>query len=870
MSYASLKRQFLDRLKGGVRLGLAFGVLGGGITTLFGDTNLSASSTGAPWQGTSLLSGFQSRIYAYESSLTNLVSLAFDDQGRCLVTETFRNRTSAFDIRDFPDWTDADYALRSVADRRDFLATRLVADSGLTDSPYRIDRDGNGVFDLRDLGFESEIVRRFTDRNRDGMADDDEVFAGGFNSAVSGVAGGVLPFGDSVWFSCVPDLWLLRDENQDGAVDRQEALHTGFGIHFSSSGHGLKGLAMGPDRRLYFSVGDQGARIEQDGRWLVDLPDTGAVFRCEPDGSQLTVLATGLRNPRELVFDTRGNLWVVDTMPKASGGSRLLYVVEGSDFGWHIGWERAPGQSVWSQELSEGVSEENDSAWILPPVQLVAGSPTGLAFNPGVGLPERFQDHFLLSAEKGGIQFLSVLPDGAGFTGAAPIANPLEDGFEPEEYPLEGEPAYLDVAFGPQGGFYVAERANFGQAGGEARIRHLFDEESVDSPQIAEVDRLLSEGVKDLSIGALGDLLRHKDRRIRLRAQFELVDRHRQSQSPVEKVIANALGQTPLVALREAVEKGGELPARLHGLWGLGEILSSDRILSAELTPYLKDPDPEIRAQTAKTLADRGVVGFRADYLSLMRDDDPRVQFYGAMWLGKTVQLGYHEIQAEENSSELVNIRDSAPIYELLRQNDDRDPWIRHAGVMALTRIDDNIDLEAAASDSSPAVRRAAVLALRRLKRPEIQVFLTDEDPQIVLEAARAIHDVPIEAAFPQLAELSRRERLPAEPVLRRSLNALYRLGKADSAAFLVAFVENDQAPEALRLEALDALSQWATPPKRDRVIGLWRASTERDKRLAVVPLRLALPNLLADPSPRIRRAVDQAARGLGMVVEGG
>ena len=45
-----------------------------------------------------------------------------------------------------------------------------------------------------------------------------------------------------------------------GVADVREILVTGFGLHFAYAGHDMHGLTVGPDGRIYWSIGDKGAR----------------------------------------------------------------------------------------------------------------------------------------------------------------------------------------------------------------------------------------------------------------------------------------------------------------------------------------------------------------------------------------------------------------------------------------------------------------------------------------------------------------------------------------------------------------------------------------------------------------------------------
>src|SRR2546427_13283331 len=88
----------------------------------------------------------------------------------------------------------------------------------------------------------------------------------------------------------------------------------------------------------------------------------------------------------------------------------------------------------------------------------------------------------------------------------------------------------------------------------------------------------------------------------------------------------------------------------------------------------------------------------------------------------------------------------------MARANNNRDKYLRHAAVIGLVGCGDVKALTKLSTDSSEAVRMAAVLALRRLEHFDAAVFLNDSDLAIVTEAARAINDLPIQAALPMFA----------------------------------------------------------------------------------------------------------------------
>jgi quinoprotein glucose dehydrogenase len=408
--------------------------------------------------------------------------------------------------------------------------------------------------------------------------------------------------------------------------------------------------------------------------------------------------------------------------------------------------------------------------------------------HPGVAaIPERFKNHFFMCDYPGGIWTFEMKPKGASFEMV---------GLEKFLWDLQTP----DAEFGPDGAMYVADWVGMWDKVDKGRLWKLADPELLKDSAVLSVKKLLEEGMKDRSVDALSALLGHADQRVRQAAQFELVARKQTA------------------GLSKRADKSAPPMARIHAIWGLGQLKAKEPLL-----PLLDDGDAEVRAQAAKTLGGLRTALAYDRFVALLKDESPRVRFFAAMGLGK------------------IGKRDAiAPVIEFLRANNNEDRMLQHAGIMALTWIEDVESIIKAGKDASPAIRMAALVALRKLKRPEISSFLKDADPKLVLEAARAIYDEPIPAALPELAALLTPDAL--ERAQLRAVNAAFRLGKA---AELSAFAANPKAATPARVEALQLLGQWESPSGRDRLMGLWRPVPGRDPAEAAKVLGERLSALL-------------------------
>jgi quinoprotein glucose dehydrogenase len=782
-----------------------------------------------------IASGLKAELFAAEPMLQNPVSFSIDEHGRFFIAETHRYGVSILDITQNLPWLQDDLSFRKVEDRSAFLLKTFSTNQSI-------------------LTKDSELIRLVADKSGSGKADTSSIFADGFNQVPSGAAAGILARKGQVWFASVPDLWRLDAPLDAEMAPAREKLHTGFGVHIGVTGHDLHGLRLGPDGKLYMSSGDRGFVVKNKEGKVLNYPDTGAVLRCNPDGSDLEVFAIGLRNPQELAFDQYGNLFTDDNDTAGEDRSRVIHVVEGADYGWRCSYQHMSGFGPWNKE-KVWMGNIDDA---LPWSGYVSQGPSGLTYYPGTGLPDKYKNHFLVCDFPGGVRSFTLKPRGASFETA-----------ENEKFVWNLWPT--DVEFGPDSHVYICDWVEGWQMPNKGRIYRLNDPAQTNSAPAEQVKALLSEGMERRTEEELTNLLSHTDMRVRLEAQYALADKGLSASSALRSV---------------ALNKSGAQLARVHAIWGIGQIIarrlkeeSRGEEFNKQLTetqldpllPLLTDHDAEVRAQAAKLLGDYRMSEAYLELVQLLKDANPRVQFFAANSLGK-----------------LKDKSAIGPIKDFLKRNQDRDAYLTHAGVTALLNIGDVEAILTAGRDKSPAVRHASLLCLRRLESPEISRFLKDPEERLVVEAARAINDVPINGAMPELAAMldpkhshlwnssvvqrqysadtkvgksinattGWRHTLPYEQLLLRAINANFRLGQTQHAKLLVNFADRNDSPDSMRVAALEALADWSTPQSLDRVMGLWRPLPAREVSVAQDALRPYLFNLLQTKNEKVLAAL--------------
>ena len=701
--------------------------------------------------------GHVKQLIAHEPLVMDPVSFCFDDHGRILVVESFRQELGVEDNRSSPFWLEDDIKAQTIEDR---LAMYVH---------WADQREGGMDYYSKN----DDRIRTLTDTDGDGVFDMASIFADGFNKPLDGTGAGVLAIGEDVWFTNIPSLWKLNDSDRDGKADIRESIYRGFGVRIALRGHDMHGLALGMDGRLYWSVGDRGYHLELEDE-VLHSPGEGAVFRCELDGSGLTVVHHGLRNPQELAFDNFGNLFTCDNNSDAADKARVVYCVEGGETGWRMEYQTLEGENQrgpWVQENGWDPHATERPAWILPAVDTIGSGPSGFVAYPGGGLSKRYDNHFFMCDFRGGASYSSVLsfavePKGAGFEMVD--LHPFVEGI-----------LCTDVDFGYNGKMVISDWGEGWTGNKEGRLYATWDPAHLHE---GDVSAIFKSGFYNQRSSDLQAMLFHNDRRVRIRAQLELANREA-SRSFIQTL--NSDNQL----------------ARLHAMWGLAMLDRRGNDQMEHIVQLLSDSDPEIRAHACRILGEAEYIAAKEEVSERIWDPSPRVSFFATIAVG---HLG----------------GDLEAVVAMLERNANKDVYLRHAGVVSLANSEYQSALANLSTHPNAAVRLAIVLALRKQKSQFIVHFLRDDDDAIATEAARAIHDVPIPQCLDRLAWTVRHAR--TMPWQRRALSAAITRGKRDDLESIIHFASDQSKSDRMRMVAVKALQTWLHPPDREIVEGRW------------------------------------------------
>lgn len=334
------------------------------------------------------------------------------------------------------------------------LEMTLWASEPLLVNPTNFDIDERGrVWFIESVNYRSDLKSKpkndlagdriviLEDTDGDGQADSRRVF----DQRPEMLAPlGISVLGNKVIVSQSPDLFVYTKDEDDRILSRETLLSGWGGVDHD---HGLHAVLFGHDGRYYFNSGDQGFDItDRSGKAFRSSRDgpfyAATVQTVNPDGTDFRVLAHNARNPYEIAMDSFGSIWQTDNDDDGNQWTRLLYVMEGANFGY---W--GPGGRRWREDRGTHFHEERPGT--VPYVARTGpGSPTGLVVYEGDLLPGKYRNQ-LLHAEPGKrlIQTFFVRPDGAGFA------------MDSENTVASTDPMFRpsDIAVAPDGSVFISD-----------------------------------------------------------------------------------------------------------------------------------------------------------------------------------------------------------------------------------------------------------------------------------------------------------------------------------------------------------------------------------------------------------------------------
>lgn len=470
------------------------------------------------------------------------------------------------------------------------LKATLWAAEPLVVNPTNIDVDSRGrVWVTEGLNYrlthgnrpfkrieQADAVKILEDTDGDGKADKVTVFADRVYPIPMGLAVEENYGPDGKYRGCKvyvgnsPDLLVLEDTDGDDKADKRYPLLTGFGG--VDSDHGVHGMVLGLDGKLYFTHGDgccsyqqsNGSHdtknfdvVDRSGRH-VSSDQLANTLRVNRDGTQFEVIADRQRNNYETSLNSFGNIFTSDNDDDGNRGSRVIWMMDGGKYGY-----RTPGSPRhWGEDVPGNVPKL---------VGTGNGSPCGIMVYEGDHLPAEYHGG-VLEADAGTrqINFFPLTRIGASFRTEAKVFLASDDPwFRP-----------VDMTAAPDGSVFVADWYDAGVGG------HAFRDQTT-----GRIYRVVAEGraaqaapadfasVPGLVRALMSPVVAAQDA-----ARRSLIER------------ANADRRLVTQALRSVYERGRP-HEKARALWVLGAVEGDAAALAA-----LTSNDPRIREQAVRML----------------------------------------------------------------------------------------------------------------------------------------------------------------------------------------------------------------------------------------------------------------------------
>lgn len=229
-----------------------------------------------------------------------------------------------------------------------------------------------------------------------------------------------------------------------------------------SGAHSTRMCRVGPDGKLYISLGQPHNVAPRDKLALYDKTGVGGIIRMNQDGSQREVFARGVRNSVGMDFNPAdGSLWFTDNQVDRMGDDTPPGEINRAPrAGLHFGFPWYGGGHVRTQEYA---GDAPPPEVVFPEVEEDAhAADLGMTFYRGDQFPPEYRGG-IFSAQHG--SWDRSVPVGArvmftkiGAGGKGGVSTPFARGWNTGDLPYLGRPA--DVAELPDGSLLVSDDQN--------------------------------------------------------------------------------------------------------------------------------------------------------------------------------------------------------------------------------------------------------------------------------------------------------------------------------------------------------------------------------------------------------------------------
>lgn len=436
-------------------------------------------------------------------------------------------------------------------------------------------------------------IIRLIDENQDGVADTHTEFAKIDNPR------GLISVGNQLFVlhTVIPEstgkltgmhLSVFEDKDWDGVADGPYQIlvsDVSPPKHNQDRGadHTTNGIRMGIDGWIYIAVGDFGivGAKGTDGTELTMLG--GGVIRVRPDGSEMEVYTTGLRNIYDIAIDPLMNIYTRGNTNDGGGWNvRFIHHIQSAHYGYPMHFKHFTDE-------------------VLPALEdLGGGSGTGAMYFQEPGWPEKFNNQPMMCDWGRSTLFIHRLtPDGASFTQ------------EPETFLKVGQ--ISDVDCDGSSVLYASAWDGAGYKG---------------SAEKGYVQRFVPKGwtykpFPDLAKASMEDLvglIGSDSAKARLHAQQALL--RRGETSAAKELLALAQNQ------------GASLDSRVAAIFTYKQLLGDGA--NADLVALASDSSVQEWALRAATDRKTQLAGVTKDeFVNGLTSSDPRVQVASAVSLGR-------------------------------------------------------------------------------------------------------------------------------------------------------------------------------------------------------------------------------------------